>query len=218
MKVILKNARLSFNDLFAPKAVNNGKPAFSATLICLNGDEEGNPDGFESVIVYTNAEGKRVTAPYSKLEAICEHVAKEKFGKVPPKMKNWAYNKADGSTTRDEYVNDDGEYWAGFTPETMYVSAKKPADRCKNNEMTILDQFKNPIAANSGLLHSGCFVNAVIDVYAYSNDDGKGVTASLEGIQLKKKGVALGFTPIDASDEFDEEEMDDAEDDAADLM
>ena len=41
MKVIVKNARLSFNDIFTPKSVNNGKPAFSATAICLDGDEEG---------------------------------------------------------------------------------------------------------------------------------------------------------------------------------
>lgn len=216
MKVILKNARLSFNDLFTPKSVNNGKPAFSATAICLNGDEEGNPDGFETTIVYTNSEGKRVSAPYPKLEQICEHVAKEKWGKVPPKMKNWAYNKADGSTTRDEYTNEDGEYWAGFGPETMYVSAKKHAERCKNEQMVVLDQLKQPIPANSGLLYSGCFVNLVIDVYGYDNDEGKGVTASLEGVQLKKKGEALGFTPIDAADEFEEEEIED--DEADDLM
>jgi hypothetical protein len=218
MKVIVKSARLSFNDIFTPKAINGGKPAFSATAICLNGDEEGNPDGFETTVVYQNSEGKKVSAPFDKMQNICDHVAKEKWGKVPAKMKNWAFNKADGSTTRDEYTNEDGEYWAGFSSETEYISAKKHADRCKNEQMTVVDQLKQPIVSNSGLLHSGCFVNLVIDVYAYDNDEGKGITASLEGVQLKKKGEALGFTAIDAADEFDEEEIDDAEDDAADLM
>ena len=83
MKVIVKAARLSFNDIFTPKTIGKGKPSFSATLICLNGDEDGNPDGLETTIVYHNSEGKRVEAPYSRMQAVCEHVLKEKFGKVP---------------------------------------------------------------------------------------------------------------------------------------
>lgn len=220
MKVIVKNARLSFNDLFMAKAVGKGsKPKFSATLICLNGDEEGNPDGPETTVVYNNAEGKKVSAPYSKMEQICEHVLKEKFGKVPAKHANWAFNKADGSTHREQYVNDDGDYWAGFNDDTFYISASKHEERCVDGKMTVLDQLKQPIAANSGKIFSGCFVNVVIDVYAFSNDEGKGVTASLEGIQLKAKGEALGITQIDAADEFDEEELPESEaDEAADLL
>lgn len=214
MKVIIKSARLSFNDLFTAKAISGGKPRFSATCICLNGDEEGNPDGLETVVVYTNADGKKVTAPYSKMQALCDHVAKEKWGKVPAKMKNWAFCKADGSIgAREEYTNDDGEYWAGFDEETFYISAAKQEERCKDGVMTVLNQLREPIASNSGQIFSGCFVNVVIDIYAYDNDEGKGITASLEGIQLKKKGEALGITQIDAADEFDEEEI---EDDGAD--
>jgi hypothetical protein len=216
MKVIVKNARLSFNDLFKAKSIRGGKPRFSTTLICLNGDEDGNPDNLETVVIYTNNEGKRITKPYAKLEEICNHVAKEKWGKVPTKMKNWAYNKADGSTTREEYTNDDGEYWSGFNGETFYITAAKQEERCKDSKMTVLDQHKQPIASNSGLIFSGCFVNVVIDIYPFDNEEGKGITASLEGVQLKKKGEALGITQIDAADEFDEEEFD--EDDAEDIM
>ena len=51
------------------------------------------------------------------------------------------------------------------------------------------------------------------------NKEGKGITASLEGVQLKAKGEALGITQIDAADEFDEEVIPESEtDDAADLM
>jgi len=34
MKVIVKNARLSFNDLFEAKSFEGSKPSFGATLIC----------------------------------------------------------------------------------------------------------------------------------------------------------------------------------------
>lgn len=208
MKVIIKNARLSFNDLFEPKSINGGKPKFTGTFICSD----------DTKIKFANKEGKQVIVGHEKMQDVCDHVLKEKFGKVPAKASNWAYNKADGSTTRDEYTNDDGDYWAGFDEDTFYISAGKEAAKCKGGEMTVLDQRREPIEANSGLLFSGCYVNVVIDVYAYDGDSGKGVTASLEGVQLLRKGEALGITQIDAADDFDEEEIDAEDDDAADLM
>lgn len=208
MKVIVKNARLSFNDLWEAKSINGGKPKFTATLICSD----------ETKMKYTNWHGTQVIFPHAKMQEVCEHVLKEKFGKVPAKADNWAYNKADGSTTRDEYTNDDGDYWAGFDDETWYISAGKLEAKCKGGKMTVLDQQREPIEANSGLLFSGCYVNAVLDIYAYDGDSGKGVTASLEGVQLLRKGEPLGITQIDAADEFDEEEIDEEEIDAAKLM
>lgn len=219
MKVIVKNARLSFNDLFTAKAISGGKPRFSVTLICLEGTEEGNPDGLETTVVYTNSEGKKVSRPFASMQALCDHVAKEKWGKIPGKLKGYAFNKADGSTFRDEYVNDDGEFWAGFDADTWYISAAKQEERCVDGQMTVLDQLRKPLAANSGQIFSGCFVNVVIDIYAYDNTEGKGITASLEGVQLKATGGALGITQIDAADEFEDEEIPESEmNDADDLM
>lgn len=208
MKVILRNARLSFNDIFEPKSINGGKPKFTGTFICSD----------DTKVKFANKDGKQVLVAHEKFEDVCNHVLKEKFGKVPAKAQNWAYNKADGSTTRDEYTNDDGDYWAGFDADTFYISAGKPADKCKNGQLTVLDQRREAIEANSGLLFSGCYVNVVLDVYAYDGDSGKGVTASLEGIQLLKRGDALGMTQIDAADDFEEEEIEAEEDVAADLM
>lgn len=209
MKIIIRNARLSFNDLFAAKSINGGEPKFTVTGICSE----------DTTVKYTDPEGKQITKSHDAMSKICDHVLKEKFGKVPAKAENWVYNKADGSTTRDQYVNDDGDYWAGFDEHTWFISAGKRADRCKDGKMTILDQHKQPIAANSGLLFSGCYVNLVLDVYAYDGDSGKGVTASLEGVQLLRKGDALGFTQIEAGDEFEEEEIPEEEEmDGGDML
>lgn len=207
MKITVRNARLSFFDLFNPKAVNGGKPKFSATLIC----------GDETTIKLPNKDGKTVSVSHEKLAEVCDKVLKDKFGKVPAKAENWAYNKADGSTTRDEYINDDGDYWAGFDAETWYVSASKQEAMCKNGEMVILDQNREAITAQDGKLFSGCYVNAIIDVYAYSGDSGKGVTASIEGIQLLKTGEPLGIKIIDAASEFEVEEIE-ISDDLEDIM
>ena len=198
MKVIAKNVRLSFNDFFQPKEINGGDPKFSGTFICTD----------DTQLVFTNGEGKKVATKHERMEDICKHVLKEKFGKVPAKADNWVYNKADGSTTRNEYTNDDGDYWAGFTPDTWYLSASKKAAQCKNGKLTVVDQLKEPIEASDGKMISGYYVNAIIDVYAYDGATGKGVTASLEGVQLRAKGEPLGVAPIDATDEFDVEEVD----------
>jgi hypothetical protein len=39
------------------------------------------------------------------------------------------------------------------------------------------------------------------------------VTASLEGVQLKAKGEPLGMAPIDATSEFEEEEIEEVDGD-----
>ena len=147
-----------------------------------------------------------------------EQMLKEKFGKTPPKAEGWLYNKADGSTHRDEYTNEDGEFWAGFDAETWYISVSKSADKCKNGQMKVFDQRRDPIEANQGIIYSGCYVNLVIDAYAYGNDSGKGVSGTLEGIQLLRKGETLGITQINAEDEFEDEEIEAEDDEVADLL
>jgi hypothetical protein len=214
MKIIVLGARLSFHDLFQAKSIRNGAPRFNATLICLDGTEKDNPKGFKTLIKYKNVEGENVVHDYSKLDDICKHILKEKFKKITPKMKNWCYNKADGSTTRDEYTNEDGDFWAGFNSETFYISATKKEE---NGKPKVLNQLKKEIDPNSGDLFSGCYVNAVIDVYAFDNKEDKGVSASLEGIQLKATGEPLGVSIIDAAEDFEEEEIDDI-DEAGDLI
>ena len=196
MKVIVKNARLSFNDLFKAKSINNGAPKFTATVICSD----------DTKIKVANSEGKQVIVPHGKLLDVIEQVLKDKFGKVP-KHANWAYNKADGSTHRDAYTNEDGEYWAGFDANTWYISAGKLEDRCQGGKMKVLDQAKQPIEATEGRIFSGCYVNLLLDIYAYDGDSGKGVTASLDGVQLLRTGEPLGITKAEAEDEFDMEEV-----------
>jgi len=192
MKIKIKNVRLSFNDLFQAKAFQGGEAKYSGTFICSD----------ESTVTVDG-----VTSPHAKLHDICENLLKAKFGKAPAKVENWLYNKADGSGTRGEFTNEDGEYWAGFTADTWYISANKKEALCLNGKMNVVDQLRAPLTANSGRIHSGVFVNVVIDAYAYENTRGKGITASLEGVQLLRSGEAMGMTVINAVDDFDDEEV-----------
>jgi len=191
MKVIVRNVRLGFNDLFEPKSVMDGDPKYSCTLICSDETE-------------ITVNGKKVA--HGSMMQVIDKVLKDKLGKVPAKFKNWVYCKADGSLgAREEYTNDDGEYHAGFDADTFYMSCAKRADKAPNG-IKVMDQNKEPITAASGRLFAGCYVNVILDVYAMEGKAGVTVQASLEGVQLLRRGESLGITPIDADAEFDIEE------------
>lgn len=215
MKVLVRNARLSFNDIFEPKSFEGSEPSFGVTLICSD-ETELLIDS--DVIDEKTGKPKKKRLPHSKMEDIVKKVVAEKNGgKAPAKFKDWVYNKADGSTTRDEYVDSKtGDYWAGFDEDTWYVSAKKRADKVPGGKLKVLDQdAKTIIEPNSGKIFSGCYVNIIIQVYAMKQDKaGFTVQASLEAVQLLKKGEPLGFKPIDAENEFEEEEIETSEDDS----
>lgn len=207
MKVIILNGRLSFADLHTPKSIKGSALAFSATVICDK----------DTKIKYTNDGGETKIVGYEVFQKICDKVTKDKFGgKIPAKLKNWCFNKADGSTTRDEYIDPKKDaYWDGFDSETWYISAKKPLDRVEGGILTIFDENKKQVPPNSGKVYSGCRVNMIVSVYAMDKE-GASLQAGLEAIQYAGKGEPLGRTSIDASSDFDSveipaEDMDEAD-------
>ena len=202
MKIKLVNARLSFADLFTPKSINGGNLKFSGTFIASD----------DTKIKFTKENGEEVMVSHTRLKDVGDKVLSEKFGKIPAKVDNWLYNKADGSTTRGAFTNSEGEYWAGFTADTFYVSAGKKEADCPNGELHVIDQRCQKVEANSGLIHSGVYVDAVIDVYAHDGGSGKCLTGQLIGVQLRSAGEALGSAPMNAADEFEEIEIEVDED------
>ena len=204
MKIDIKNAILSFSDSIRhAKPDRSGRVKHSANFICT---------ADTCVIVEIDGEKKKFK-PEGNMQKVIDRVCKEKWGKVPAKLKNWAFNKADGSGTRDEYTNQDGDYYKGYDENTWFFAASKLAEQVPDG-LTIVDQQREPLPASSGYPRAGDFVNARIEIYAFEAENDQGVTASLEGIQMLKKGTPFGGgTPLDAKEAFDEEEL---EDDAAD--
>ena len=207
MIVQVKNCRLGFNKLAKAGSVGGSAAKFDATGICSD----------ETTIVVTKEDGSKVKHPIGKMKAVIDAVLKAKFPSLSEparkKIKNWCYNKADGSFgAREEYTNDDGDYWNGFDAETWYVSAAKREDKARGG-IKCYDQAKNLISSDDPRLYSGCYVNLLIDVYAMDGDPAKKtsktVQASLEGVQLVRSGEPLGMSGVDAADEFDEEEVED---------
>jgi len=75
---------------------------------------------------------------------------------------------------------------------------------------TVVDRDKSPLVEEDGKPYSGCYVNAVIGLWAQDNKFGKRINGNLFGVQFFKDGEAFGSGPIDVSGDF--EEYDDAAD------
>ena len=90
--------------------------------------------------------------------------------------------------------------YAGFEEGTLYVSASRK-EAFKPNQ--IIHRDKTPIESE-GVLYPGCYVNAVINVWAQDNNYGKKINAELVGVQFYKDGDRLGrgSTNIE-DDDFD---------------
>lgn len=67
----------------------------------------------------------------------------------------------------------------------------------------VIKRDKTPIVEDDNIVYAGCYVNAVISLWAQNNSWGKRVNAQLDGVQFVKDGEAFGDAGIDA-DVFDE--------------
>lgn len=62
---------------------------------------------------------------------------------------------------------------------------------------TVVDRDKSPLSAEDGKPYSGCYVNAVVRLWAQDNQFGKRINASLEVVQFLKDGEPFGAAPVD---------------------
>lgn len=78
----------------------------------------------------------------------------------------------------------------------LYVSA--------SNKMAplIIDGNRSPLKATSGRPYSGCYVNAVIELWAQENEWGKRINASLKGVQFLRDGERLSGGGVASADQF----------------
>jgi hypothetical protein len=137
---------------------------------------------------------KQHAAAIAKIEKMIERVALDKFGKKVP-LKNICLH--DGNEKEDK---------EGYGDEVMYLVAKS------DTRPAVVDQKVVPIAEEDGKIYGGCYVNATVEIFAYSHPTGgKGVSAQLRAVQFAKDGESFGAGPVNAEDEF-EPVSDDAND------
>lgn len=182
MKIKLQDVRLAFAEIFAPKQFQGtGDPAYSAVLII---------DPKRSRAFDENGKPIKIT------DAI-EAVAKEKWAGKAAAMLAEARKKDNVCFRTEPKTNASGEVYDGF--EGMYHIATRGKTR-----PLVLDRDKSPLSATDGVVYSGCYVNASVELWAQDNSYGKRINATLRGVQFLRDGDAFaGGTPA-SEDEFDD--------------
>lgn len=169
-------ARLSFNDLFTPRAQAEGAdPKYQAVLLIPKTDEK--------TIAAINA-----AIDAAVQDAVTRGTIKQAIDPTMtqyPPLRDGDRPKNNGEPRGDAYQG----HW--------FISAKAPESR----KPFIVDGNVRPILDQSEV-YSGMYVNAAVQFYVYSTSGNVGVAASLNGIQKVKDGERLGAEPTTAEDVF----------------
>lgn len=67
----------------------------------------------------------------------------------------------------------------------------------------VIDGNRAPLTAAEGKPYSGCYVNAIIEIWPQDNQFGKRVNASLLGVQFLRDGERLAGGSVAAADDFE---------------
>lgn len=128
----------------------------------------------------------------AKIEAAMADVAKAKWGKDAASILKAL--KAGGKVCFRS--GDDKAQYEGFEGN-MYISTNS------DKRPTVVDRDRTPLTEEDGKPYSGCYVNAIVELWAQDNANGKRINASLCGVQFVKDGDSFGGGSAPASeDEF----------------
>ncbi|MGB2561160.1 MAG: ssDNA-binding protein [Akkermansiaceae bacterium] len=166
-KLILKNVRLSFSELFEPVSKFDGPEKFSACFIIdpKSDDGKANLAGFKKIV--------------RALEA-------EKFG--GDELPTDKLPIQDGSAK-------DYSGWAG----NVVISA------ANKKRPVIVGRKRQPVAEGDvDTPYAGCYVNAVVDLWALNARGVKRIVASLEAVQFAADGEPFTASNVDVKSDFDD--------------
>lgn len=178
MKVVLKNVRLAFPQLFEPKAFGDSKPAFSATFLI---DPTENKDVVDAV------------------KAALAAVATEKWGTKSSEMLTMlkAQNKL--------CLHDGAEKakYDGFNGKLFIAARSDTAPGVFDNKKDATGALVR-LQQRDGKPYAGCYVNASIDIWPQANQYGTRINATLLGVQFHRDGEAFSGSRPSDGDEFEE--------------
>lgn len=177
MKVKLKNVRLSFPNLFEAKA-----------FVGPDGKPQGTPK-YNATFILDKEEN---AAEIEQLEKAIGAIVKENFKGNMKALK--------GICLRDgeEKTDDEGEYKDGFGPDVMFITSSNP-----NRPQVVDKDPRVPLTKEDAKIYAGCYVNAVISLWAQNNTFGKRVNANVLAVQFAKDGDPFGEERINPESEFD---------------
>lgn len=174
--------RLSFPTLAKPEAPKGtDNKRYSATILVDKGSEDD-----------------------KKIQAAMKAVAKEKWGE---KFTDKLWQRITSDSKLCFYTDGDLKDYDNYEGKMAAAAHNKVTARpsCFNQRKEKLDT-----EGIEQLFYPGCYVYAVLSIWAQDNTHGKGIRASLSGIQFAKNGESFSGSKTSDGSEFDV--IDDAED------
>jgi hypothetical protein len=113
-------------------------------------------------------------------------IAEDEFKGVMPSPPNRCLRK-----------NEDKSNYGGFEDENGYHLSANRREPFKPNQL--IERDKTP--AGESTFYPGCYVNAVVNVWAQNNSYGKKLNCELVGVQFYKDGERLGRGVSDVDDD-----------------
>lgn len=185
MKLKLANVRLSFPDLFTAVQFN-GQGPFSYRAAFLIDPKSSNA---------------------ATVRAAVDAVAKEKWGaKAAAVLKT-----IEGNPQKCCYYSGDVKEYNGYAGN-MVLSTTRNQDK---GRPLIINADKTPLQLEDGKPYAGCYVNATVELWAQDNGHGKGIRATLLGLQFYKDGDAFGAGAAPNVDDFEDLSAEEFADDLA---
>jgi hypothetical protein len=134
------------------------------------------------------------------------------------KAKKWGSNPKDWPKLKPEKIclrDGDLEDYDGYEG-MLYVSSNSPSTRppqvVTNRRDSKTGSWLEAGPGQKGSPYSGCYVNAVVRLWAQDNKHGKRINASLEVVQFLRDGEAFGAAPVNADDKFTDDMVGDVAD------
>lgn len=128
-----------------------------------------------------------------EIDDAIEAVKDAKWGDDQPRI------KADKICFSDGDDADQAEYQGG-----MILRSASP----ENKPPKVIDKNKEELDERSGKPYGGCYVNAIVRIYAF-DEYGPQINCSLEAVQFFRKGESFGPAPVDVDKKFKDHGDDD---------
>jgi len=178
MKITIKNARLSFPDLFQPRPFQAGDPPkFKGTFLVPKDSEMA-----------------------KAIDAALEAVAKAKW----PKDWQKVLARIRPNPNKCCWQDGDTKSYAGYDGMMAFSASNKVRPG-------LFDRDKTPLVETDGKLYAGCYVDAIVELFAYDNS-GAGISASLSGVRFVKDGEAFSGGRAASAADFEDLGVDESDD------
>jgi len=162
-QVKLKKVRISFPDLYKAKSfLIAGKPT--------------EPKYGATFLIEPGSDN------FKAIQAAIKEAAKEKWKDKAGSIIEGIKDNPNKFCFRNGKTKPDWEGYQGM----WFISAKN------KNAPTVFDRDgKTPLPESSGKIYSGCYVSAIIEIFAYDTG-GNGISAELNGVMYHSDGDNLG--------------------------